>query len=403
MELKFIGQGFNLRTNTSVAQVLIDSFANEIFHTFKCMVAFASPSGVSGLTEHVNNSRFHIETCHVVIGVDQGATSKEALESLLEWDADVFVFYSAQPNIFHPKIYIFEGHNIVSIIIGSNNLTEMGLVKNIEGAVQITFNKNDTEGDNLLDEMNSYFDSLLTGESPNLKQLTIGLIEQLVEQRVVPTEAERREKYSKEFNPPVPNEENSPLFDIRNLFPSIGIQKIPESFRNTRRQRESAPFVSQNNENTEISDPTNNYVEVWKSKRLTERDLNIPTGANTNPTGSMLLKKGLMTGIDHRDYFRNSVFADLNWQPHSNPAKTHLEKSSANFEIKIDGISMGVFNLTINHNKATNTTAYAQNNAMTNLSWGKAKPIIAKRELLGKTLTLFKVLDSSNQFIIEIE
>lgn len=232
MNVTFLGQGYNLGANTSVAQALIDSFANNDFHTFKCMVAFASPSGVSGLTEHVNNSRAHIKTTRVVIGIDQGATSKEALEKLLEWDADVFVFYSAQVNIFHPKIYIFEGDSIVSIIIGSNNLTEMGLVKNIEGAVLITFNKDDIEGDNLLDEITNYFNPLLTGDTPNLKPLTAELIGQLVEEGIIPTEVERRMKYSKDLSPTTQEDGNdTPIIEnIRTLFPSIGLQSLPENF-----------------------------------------------------------------------------------------------------------------------------------------------------------------------------
>ncbi|PKQ44213.1 phospholipase D family protein [Confluentibacter flavum] len=407
MRVTFLGQGYNLRANTSVAQVLIDSFANNSFHTFKCMVAFASPSGVSGLTEHINNSRTHIETTRVIIGVDQDATSREALERLLEWNANVFVLYSAQPNIFHPKIYIYEGENAVSIIIGSNNLTQMGLVKNIEGAVHITFNKDDIEGNDLLDDINTYFDPLLTGENPNLKPLTTALIEQLVEHGIVPTEAERRIKYTKDLRPPIQEGDNgNPRVNIRTLFPSIGLQNLPENFRPERRERILRPAVlstENNNESLVVSAPARNYVEVWKSKPLTERDLNIPTGANTNPTGSMLLKKGLMKGIDHRNYFRNSVFADLNWQSHPNPAYTHLEKSSANFEIKIDGNSMGNFNLTINHNKATDTKAYKQKNAMTNLSWGNAKATIAKADFLDKTLTLFRDINSINHFVIEIE
>jgi HKD family nuclease len=235
MELRFIGQGYNLGANTSVAKVLIDSFANNEFHTFKCMVAFASPSGVSGLTEHVNNSRAHIATTRVVVGVDQGATSKEALERFLEWDADVFVFYTAQPNIFHPKIYIFEGENTVSILIGSNNLTEMGLVKNIESSVLINFNKEEIEGDNLLDEIHAYFDTILAGENPNLQPLTVELIQQLVEKGVVPNEMVRRAKFSKED---VPGEEGAELGNrIRDLFPSIGLQGLPDNFKPQRRQR----------------------------------------------------------------------------------------------------------------------------------------------------------------------
>src|SRR5690606_12756867 len=55
------------------------------------------------------------------------------------------------------------------------------------------------------------------------------------------------------------------------------------------------------------------WILMWESNGLTERDLNIPTGPNTNPTGSMLFKKGNMDDIDQRHYFREDVFVDLDW------------------------------------------------------------------------------------------
>jgi len=50
---------------------------------------------------------------------------------------------------------------------------------------------------------------------------------------------------------------------------------------------------------------------IWESGKLTERDLNIPKGSNTNPTGSMLFKKGKTEDIDQRHYFRDTVFSAL--------------------------------------------------------------------------------------------
>ena len=46
---------------------------------------------------------------------------------------------------------------------------------------------------------------------------------------------------------------------------------------------------------------------VWESKPLVERDLNIPKGENTNPTGSMGLKKGLYEEIDRKHPANPSV------------------------------------------------------------------------------------------------
>lgn len=78
---------------------------------------------------------------------------------------------------------------------------------------------------------------------------------------------------------------------------------------------------------------------LWKSGPLTRRDLNIPTGKNTHPTGSMLLKVGDPSqNIDQRHYFRDNVFATANWQPDSNPKHSHIERCFVKFRIVIKGI-----------------------------------------------------------------
>jgi HKD family nuclease len=139
MEIRFIGQGYNQAIGSSVAQELINALGNRDFTSFKCLVAFASVSGVSALTPHIQNS--HIRTHRIIVGIDQKGTSKEALEELLNWRTDVFVYYTRQNIIFHPKIYLFEGNERALIIVGSNNFTQRGLVENIEGSFVVEINK----------------------------------------------------------------------------------------------------------------------------------------------------------------------------------------------------------------------------------------------------------------------
>jgi hypothetical protein len=145
---------------------------------------------------------------------------------------------------------------------------------------------------------------------------------------------------------------------------------------------------------------SNNYILVWESKELTERDLNIPKGNNTNATGSMFFSKGYMKDIDQRHYFRNDVFDKLTWIFDSKPNKQHLERATADFEIVISGISYGVHTLKLTHDTDTTTKTYAQNNSMTRLHWGEVKQLVAKPELLGNRAILYRLGD--NTFILSI-
>lgn len=129
------------------------------------------------------------------------------------------------------------------------------------------------------------------------------------------------------------------------------------------------------------------WEPVWRSKGLSERDLNIPTGGNTNATGSMGMKKGDWDEtIDQRHYFRNVVFADLPWS--KDARKATREVATAIFEVWIDGRLAGEIALTISHNTDTASATYKQRNEMTHLRWGEAKSWVARSSLLGAVMTL---------------
>ena len=140
---------------------------------------------------------------------------------------------------------------------------------------------------------------------------------------------------------------------------------------------------------------------VWKSKPLTERDLNIPSGTNTHPTGSINIDKGLLEdGIDHRHYFREEVFSALPWAPSS---KTTVEETSAKFRFIVKGIDYGEFSLRIAHTTGTESPTYQQKNAMTRLSWGSAREHIARIDLIDRVFSLYRSAINPTCFVIEID
>ena len=129
------------------------------------------------------------------------------------------------------------------------------------------------------------------------------------------------------------------------------------------------------------------WETVWRSKGLSERDLNIPTGGNTNPTGSIGLKKGDWDeDIEHRHNFRDEVFAALPWRKDTRTPTR--EVATAVFEVWIEDAFAGDTALSISHNTNTASTTYKQQNEMTHLRWGEAKSWVARKALLGAVLTL---------------
>lgn len=406
MKVTFLGQGFNPITDGSVGNKLIEFFSENSYQTFTGISAFASEAGVNGLSNCISSSH-SFQTINLIVGIDQMGTSKEALEEILNLEINSYIFYQSEAPIFHPKIYLFEGDEKTSLIIGSSNLTARGLFNNIESSILIEFAKGDLDGDDLLSNIKRYYSTLFDFTDPNLFKITRNAIDSFVKLGILPPKRiwlERQGK--KKANESIENQG----LDI----PRRDIAKLPRSFA----RKPSTKQLAQNfiEETTAIDDSisitqsvlvstntVNNMVEVWKSKPLTERDLNIPSGSTTNATGSMSLSKGLLENIDQRHYFRENVFNTLSWSNSTRRGSEHLEKANARFKIKIDGEDKGEFSLTITHNPKTDSETYLQNNSVTNLSWGIAKDLIKKRELLGKTLTLIKETTSEDQYTLAIE
>jgi len=192
MDTKIIGQGYNLDADTSVAKELIEQFNSERYDSFTCLVAFASYGGISALTPYIMKEKKRGVKIKVILGIDQKGTSKEALEEVLSWGIESKIYHTQSVNIFHPKIYLFENTDIFTLIVGSNNLTTMGLVKNIECSLLIK----DAKGEHSVhNDFYVYWKSILDGADVNLMPITQDLIDNMFAEKLIPTESERADKY----------------------------------------------------------------------------------------------------------------------------------------------------------------------------------------------------------------
>jgi HKD family nuclease len=393
MNITLLGQGFEEKSTNSVGHILIKSFSDKDFHTFTGISAFASQAGIKGLSKHIDAAKKHLKIITIVTGVDQKGTSKEALDELLALKINSFVFYQPAITIFHPKIYLFEGNEKSELIIGSSNLTAQGLFTNVETSLHVFIDHKSETDINIIKQLKEYFKGIFDFSDPNLKKLNIRLITNLVKAKIIPTEEERKAAQDK-----AEKSERKETDDIiSKIFPKRAIAKIPSEFRGKHKsitKRAAAVAVA-------VGGVSGKGVLLWESGKLTERDLNIPKGSNTNPTGSMLFKKGKLKDIDQRHYFRDTVFASLKWKRDTKRETSHLERASAKFKILIEGKNKGTYNLNITHNTRTDTRSYKQKNSMTQISWGDAKMVIAKDELIGRSASLLKT-KKPDYFILSI-
>ena len=110
-----------------------------------------------------------------------------------------------------------------------------------------------------------------------------------------------------------------------------------------------------------------------------------------------------MDNIDQRHYFRDEVFADLSWQFDTVARIRHMERAEARFQLVVRDVNYGVFALRLSHNSRTDTRSYEQRNSMTLLHWGEARHIIAREDLLGRTMYLYRDIMEQELFVLEID
>ncbi|MBI2124109.1 MAG: phospholipase D family protein [Candidatus Wildermuthbacteria bacterium] len=385
---RFILQGLTPNTHAEAVQRV---FATPDIQQVILSVAFINEEGVLLLE---NEIRLTGDKTKVFSGVRNDVTSFQGLARLLGLGATVYVVDTGARNIvFHPKIYLAKGLSEARLVIGSANLTLGGLNNNIEASMAMDFDLSDASQKELVESIENEFLSLPSYDSEHVMLITSEeQLESLKQSGRILDEAEVL----------------SPRPVVQGTRPSNDIISrihldVPRKYRTIKRSQDG--LVVQGSQaasrGVHAMDTINKKTLklVWESKPLEERDLNIPSGATTNPTGSMSLDKGLLSeDIDHRHYFRDEVFSQLSWIQTDRPT---IEETTAKFELVIRGISYGEFDLRIANSTAQRT--YEQHNAMTRLSWGDAREYITQRDLIGRTLSLYRDEENPTRFLLEID
>ncbi|WDH98687.1 phospholipase D family protein [Paenibacillus urinalis] len=396
-KMQFLMQGMNAEFNhkKAVEDLLSLENANQIILS----TAFLTSEGVYLLREPLQAANDKITA---FIGVRNGITSKQGFESLFELGVETYAVDTGSSRfIFHPKAFLSMNSNKAVSIVGSANLTYGGLVNNLESSSVTELDlKNNFDDNQYVQSFINVFAELKANFPENV--IKIGskeTIQLLFDEGKLIDESEPKKISNVGRNKK--GEEVTPVMLLKREKVSLPA-KARKAANNMDRKHQL--------EQTEILDPATVAIldnksmelrEVWMSKELRERDLNVPTGTTTNVTGSMLLKKG-QYDIDQQTYFREDVFKHLNWS--NRPGKdSHFEYATAKFHFIIEGINYGEYKLELKHDTRTDTKTYEQRQPMTHLLWGNAKKLIANRNLLEKHLTLFQVLGSADEFLIEIQ
>jgi hypothetical protein len=132
-------------------------------------------------------------------------------------------------------------------------------------------------------------------------------------------------------------------------------------------------------------------VKVWEKRNIPRGDLQLLT--KSNASGVLRLTQAGY-GIDQTTYFRNTVFANLNWHPVDGK-----EMASASFHIVIEGRPSGIYPLELSHKPSWESD---QGNYTTGLHWGNAVDVIKIEGLIGKTLTMYEAHNEQYKYQLNI-
>lgn len=349
-------------------------------------VAFVRTAGLKliegGLTRNANKAQ-------MFLGIRNDITSYQAVCQLLAWGIDVYaVDTGARHVIFHPKLYLASNDVKATLIVGSANMTTGGMRRNIEASYVVGLILADEEDLKIFHEVTNLFSNLTTRFPKHVFKIADSAHagELLKSGRLADESVRITRAPGSHIGKGVDRD------DLR-VMPLYSVGKIAK--KGTVDSRSFAPPPAA------AVAALDSFYEVWRSKALAERDLNIPKGKTTNNTGSIGLDKGMMEVGDHRHYFRDAVFAALPWA--SGPKNKHIVRSESVFTLVVKGVAYGKFQLKLSHNTRTDTRTYEQNNSMTSLHWGPVKSLIAREDLLGRTLTLSRRDTTPPQYLIEID
>ena len=397
MKSKLLFQGITAENHlAAVRHVLATPQPEEVIFS----TAFMNQKGLLQIRDALE----HVAAVTTIIaGIRNGITSAQGLQTAQDFGCTVLaVDTGSRKVIFHPKIYFARNATAARLVLGSANLTVGGLNSNIEASVTMTLDLSTQDDTELSSDIRATIMGMQTDypdhvfEVPDTATIT-RLLEagRVIDESIVvaPTPGASSENRDLDTVPRM-KLKTQPVKRI--TVPPVAAAAAPSI-------APTASAIAAASAPVPAAPVRDQLTLVWESRPLTRRYLTIPTGANTNPTGSMLFTKGEMEDIDQRHYFRDDVFGALNWTHDTAPGRKHMERAEAQFRIVIRDVDYGVLTLRLSHNSRTDTASYEQSNSMTQLHWGVARPLITREDLLDRTMYLYRDEIDFNLFLLEID
>lgn len=346
--------------------------------------AFSNSAGVAAVSTAIAPVA---GVCRAFIGVRNGSTTAQATAALLKLGVELYALDTAtRSRIFHPKAYIATGPMQARAIVGSANLTHAGLFNNIEAGTDIELDLSDASDNAFIDTMLDGFDDLINNHPQHCFRILSGRqIVDLMKQGIL--EDER--------NPKTQTAYGSGKQGAATSKPRINLPfKSSQAKRKTKKLKISpaTPAIG-----LPVAPPIFGQL-VWAKPNLPATDLKLNAA---HAAGVLRLTQAKFkvngTVIDQKTYFRNQVFATLNWTFNTGAQK---DEAVAPVSLVIAGVHVGDFDMPLSHKPAWES---GQGNYTTGLHWDDATSHIKHFGLVGRTLKLYQPASVGGRYVVEID
>ncbi len=204
--------------------LLATNYNDEVYNVFtqnlkwcneiNIATAFLTNGGYDIVSEEILTFTKKGGRIRLIVDVTSGYTDYNSILEFatLTGDCKCKIFHS-EKGVFHPKFYIFRQNDKCRVLLGSSNLTNGGLRKNIEANLLLN---NSPEYINVLHDINQYFDELWNHPNALPVEENDELMEEYRKNTQVLTALRKKVMLSIKRKPPHPITEEKDVVSVQN-------------------------------------------------------------------------------------------------------------------------------------------------------------------------------------------
>jgi HKD family nuclease len=206
-----------------VGDFLNASISNQNSNHFLFAVAYMRLSGLERLGASIDSLLNKGGKISGAVGIDDGITSVEALESLGKLSQQSTIFHTTSGYLYHPKLYMTVFDKTAVAVVGSANLTRDGLFRNIEFATAVHMDFSISDDFKVFQNYENFIKELLNTSHPNVKKIDDKTLKLLIKEGAI-----KRESEAPEPGTPLKSKRYKPQsIIVESLFPKLAVPAAP--------------------------------------------------------------------------------------------------------------------------------------------------------------------------------